>query len=201
MIGFDYPTEPHVRRHGPEGYQDYESYRDWLRDEFTFRCVYSLHREQWYNRGGTFHVDHFVPLAADPDGRLAYSNLVYACGTCNEAKRDILGIPDPCEVAFSDCVRVVRDGSVEALNGDGEMLIRCLCLNSKMNIQHRRRMIESLLTLRTANPKLFQELLGFPDDLPDLRPPKRRVPRNSKPEGVEQSYLVLRERGKLPATY
>ncbi len=201
MIGFEYPTQPHVRRHGPEGYRNYESYRDWLRDEFTFRCVYCLHREQWYNRGGTFHIDHFVPLAVAPDGELVYPNLVYACGTCNEAKKDFQGVPDPCEVSFADCVRVLHDGTIEALNDDGETLIQFLRLNSKQNTRQRRLLIETLATLETANPELFQEYLAFPDDLPDLRPPKRRVPRNTKPEGVEKSYLVLREREELPAIY
>ncbi len=36
---FSYPNRPHVRRHGPRGYANYESYRPWLRDEFSFRCV------------------------------------------------------------------------------------------------------------------------------------------------------------------
>ncbi len=42
---FDYP-EPRLERiHGPAGYSTYESFRPWLRDEFTFRCVYCLKRE------------------------------------------------------------------------------------------------------------------------------------------------------------
>jgi hypothetical protein len=45
---FDYAATAHVRRHGPFGYQDYESYRDWLRDEFSFRCVYCLKRIFWF---------------------------------------------------------------------------------------------------------------------------------------------------------
>lgn len=50
---FNYPDAPHRRRHGPRGYADYASYRPWLRDEFTFRCVYCLLREQWgLVRGG-----------------------------------------------------------------------------------------------------------------------------------------------------
>lgn len=32
---FDYPPEPHIRRHGPRGYSDYGSYRPWLRDELS----------------------------------------------------------------------------------------------------------------------------------------------------------------------
>ena len=67
MIGFEYPNLPHVRRHGPVGYKEYGSFRDWLRDEFTFRCVYCLHREQWCSRGATFHIDHFIPVTADPN--------------------------------------------------------------------------------------------------------------------------------------
>lgn len=201
MLGSEYPTEPHIRRHGPEGYRNYESYRDWLRDEFMFRCVYCLHREQWYNRPGTFHIDHFVPLAVDPDGRLVYSNLIYACGTCNEAKRAILGIPDPGEIAFADCVRVVRDGTVKALNDDGEALIQCLRLNNKPNIRQRWLLIENLTTLEHANPGLFREYMRFPDDLPDLRSPKRRVPNNTRPDGVENCYFALRERGDLPTIY
>ena len=105
MLGFEYPMGPHLRRHGPEGYTDYDSYRDWLRDEFVFRCVYCLHREQWYSRGGTFNVEHFIPVAVDPNGRCEYTNLLYACLTCNIAKQDILGVPDPCQIAFHKCLR------------------------------------------------------------------------------------------------
>ena len=74
MQGFEYPTEPHVRRHGPGGYQDYESYRDWVRDEFMFRCAYCLHRERWYGRGATFHIDHFIPVASEVQRELEYSS-------------------------------------------------------------------------------------------------------------------------------
>jgi hypothetical protein len=45
MSAFRYPAAPHARRHGPQGYADAESYRPWLRDEFAFRCIYSLFRE------------------------------------------------------------------------------------------------------------------------------------------------------------
>ena len=36
-VPFVYPAAPLVRRHDPHGYADYASYRDWLRDEFSFR--------------------------------------------------------------------------------------------------------------------------------------------------------------------
>jgi len=199
MIGFEYPTEPHARRHGPVGYQDYNSYRDWLRDEFTFQCVYCLLREQWYSRGATFHIDHFIPVAVEPSGRCEYSNLLYACATCNEAKKDSLGVPDPCEVAFHDCLRIRADGRVEALNAAGEKLEQTLVLNSESNVRCRSRLMRTIEFLKNANPALYKEYMTFPDDLPDLR--KKRVPTNTKPEGTANCYFALRERGELAATY
>lgn len=199
MTGFEYPTQPHNRRHGPVGYENYNSYREWLRDEFTFRCVYCLHREQWYDCGATFHVDHFFPVTADPNGKCEYSNLLYSCATCNEAKKDMLGIPDPCKVAFHQCLRIRADGRVEALNHDGEKLEKALRLNSEKNVGFRSRWMRNLETLRVANPDLYREYMGFPADLPDLR--KKRVTGNAKPEGAANCYFALRERGELPAIY
>ena len=199
MQGFEYPTEPHIRRHGPGGYQDYESYRDWLRDEFMFRCVYCLHRERWYGRGATFHIDHLVPVAEAPDRKLEYANLLYACATCNTAKSGILGVPDPCSIAFADCVRVREDGQVEALNETGESLVKKLRLNNVKNVQHRFRWMQILAALQLDRPDLYRECMAFPDELPDLR--TKQVPLNSRIESVGDCWFALRERGALPATY
>ena len=201
MIGFEYPAEPHLRRHGPDEYKDYASYRDWLRDEFTFRCVYCLHREKWYGRPGTFHVEHFVPVAVNPFGRCEYTNLLYACATCNAAKSDVLSLPDPCQVAFADCLRIQPDGTGEALNEDGETLRDVLDLNDRRNVEHRARWMRTLAALKATHPELYQEYMGFSENLPDLRRPNKRVPRNTKPGGAENCYFALRERGELPTTY
>ncbi len=45
---FAYPPTDHVRRHGPRGYENYENYKPFLRDEFDYRCVYCLLREVWF---------------------------------------------------------------------------------------------------------------------------------------------------------
>ena len=199
MRGFEYPTKPHLRRHGPGGYQDYESYRDWLRDEFLFRCIYCLHRERWYGRGATFNIDHFAPVAANPKGKLEYTNLLYACATCNNAKRQLLNLPDPCSVALSDCLRIRSDGNLEALNRDGELLVKKLRLNNDNNVEWRFRWMRTLAFLELHNPELFREYMAFPDDLPDLR--TKRVPNNTTPQSVDDCYSAQRERGKLPETY
>jgi hypothetical protein len=199
MIGFDYPAAPHARRHGPAGYADYDSYRDWLRDEFIFRCVYCLYRERWSQAGTEFHIDHFVPVAADAIGKLKYSNLLYACARCNEAKRAVLGLPDPCQIAFHDCLRVMDDGRIEAVNKEGKKLMLVLRLDSEKNVHDRSRWMRTLEFLKAKSLPLYQEYMGFPSDLPDLR--KKQAPENTKPDGAARCYFVLRERGELPPTY
>lgn len=87
MEPFDYPLASHQRRHGPRGYSQPESYQPWLRDEFSFRCVYCLIREQWGRVTGEFDVEHFRPQAINPELATVYDNLLYACGRCNGAKR------------------------------------------------------------------------------------------------------------------
>jgi hypothetical protein len=198
MQGFEYPTERHVRRHGPSGYTDFASFRDWLRDEFTFCCVFCLHREQWYGRSGTFDIEHFVPVSIHPDGKCVYTNLLYACTMCNIAKSNVLSMPDPCEVAIGDCLRVGSNGEVEALNASGKKLRDVLRLNHPTNVSYRSRWMRTLQTLQCENPSLYREYMAFPDDLPDLR--TKRV-KNSKPDGAENCYFVVRERGELPHTY
>jgi hypothetical protein len=65
-----YPSVPHRRRHEPRGYQDYREFKPWLRDEFTFRCVYCLEREAWYpDRAASFSVEHVLLGGSAPVGR------------------------------------------------------------------------------------------------------------------------------------
>lgn len=199
MNEFQYPNQPHVRRHGPAGYSDYESYRDWLRDEFLFRCVYCLHREKWYNRSAAFHIDHFIPVVSDSSSICEYTNLLYSCAACNEAKNAILELPDPCKIAFGDCLRVTADGQVQSFNKHGEKLLQTLRLNSPRNVEYRSRLMRMLDALQKSAPELYQEWMSFPNDLPDLR--TKRVPSNTKPEGALNCHFVLRESGLLPSEY
>jgi hypothetical protein len=148
---------------------------------------------------GTFHIVHFIPSAVDPAGECEYSNLLYACATCNEAKKAILGLPDPCRVSFRECLQVRPDGRVEALNSHGRKLEQVLLLNSDSNVRHRSRWMRNLEALKVKDPSLYQEYMGFPDDLPDLR--LKLVPHNTRPEGAANCYFALRERGELPLIY
>jgi hypothetical protein len=118
-VPFDYPPVPHVRRHGHRGYAGYESYRPWLRDEFAFRCVYCLTREVWTRFTGTYAIDHFLPVATNPDLETDYGNLLYACIPCNLAKGSSV-TPNPLSVLIASGVSVSTDGVAgrEGTRGD-----------------------------------------------------------------------------------
>jgi hypothetical protein len=199
MNAFLYPSQPHVRRHGPQGYADVESYRQWLRDEFTFRCVYCLFREQWGRVVGAFDIDHFLPISLFPDRERTYDNLLYACATCNavKGKRET---PDATAVLLNPDVRVTEDGAIHADGREAARLIELLGLNSPQSTEFRLLWIGIVALAERYDPPLYRRLMGFPDDLPDLgrlRPPGG----NSKVEGVRASYLARRRDNALPATY
>jgi hypothetical protein len=195
---FAYPSGSHVRRHGPAGWKNYGRYRPWLRDEFSFRCVYCLIREPWIDMRRGYQIDHFVPQKLRPDLKADYDNLLYLCAHCNNLKGAAL-LPDPCVVALGSCLRFLPDGTVEALSTDGERIIEILQLDDSRLVDFRRRKIGGLNSLAENNWPLFVEEMGFPKDLPDLAadPP----PKNTRPTGLRSSWLALRNAGALPEVY
>jgi hypothetical protein len=200
---FAYPVEPHVRRHGPSGYTVYSTYKPWLRDEFCFRCVYCLFRERWFPNGeAAFSVDHIEPQAHAAELICEYTNLVYACLTCNSIRRD-LPVLDPCTVGYGALLRVRNDGTIEGLQPAGQELIQALALNRRGLRDWRCNYFALLARIRRARKDRQADLVrwfGYPDDLPDLagqRPPGG----NDRPDGIHSSHRERRARGELPGTY
>ena len=199
MRAYRYPSQRHRRKHGPQGYSSPTQFGEWLRDEFVFRCVYCLEREQWVNRTGHFHGEHFLPVALRPDLKLVYDNLVYACHACNARKRAQV-IPDPLQVFLRSTVTVRPDGMIVARTREARSLVEILQLNSREYRKHRRLMIRILRLAARCDPSLCAELMGFPEELPNLAslaPPDG----NTRPAGVDKSYHAMRSQGKLPETY
>lgn len=167
---FVYPEEPHQRRHGPAGYTDYESYRDWLRDEFLYRCTFSLLRETWPQT--RFHIDHFVPQTERPDLVCDYDNLILLEGRLNLVKGR-RRVPDPCKVALGRCLYVhmkgEKMGCIEARNEVGEKIIRVLRLDSDDATQVRRDWIQILRSVAQTDEPLFRKFIGYPKNFPTLK--------------------------------
>lgn len=194
---FVYPAHPHVRRHGPSGWH-YSKYRDWLRDEFHFRCVFCLHRETWEGRD-IFEIDHHIPQnnkTGRPELRDVYDNLLYVCRGCNKVKDDLTDVPNPCEVAFGDCVEVADDGAIHARNEAGQLLIDLLRLNEAKLRAFRKAKIEDTQESRAG----LVRTLRFPDELPDLAG-RKQPPKNTRPEGLQHTCHARKQRGELPHVY
>jgi hypothetical protein len=192
------------RKHGPKGYADYSGFKDWLRDEFSFRCMYCLAREQWErDPRSSFGVEHLTPQSTDQSKALDYDNLAYACNSCNSARRQC---PLPTEFLNStmgDHVRLEGDGRYVHATEIGRSMIDLLKLNLPFFVEARRRIlfaygrtIGQYGGVQGADFDLFR----FPGDLPDLsalRPPNG----NDRPAGLGESAFRRRSEGRLPDFY
>ena len=203
-FAFVYPMAPHQRRHGPAGYKGYESYREWLRDDFSYRCVFSLIRETWIGRAASLDIDHFKPQSADPMLVCDYDNLLYLSHRTN-LRKGKLSLPDPGEIALGQCLKVEtsgdRIGEVTALNKDGDAIVATLRLNIEAEVDDRRKWLDVLRAVAVADEFRFRKLVGFPADLTNLADPQRKK-HNTRPDGILLSAFQRREVAKnLPEWY
>lgn len=88
-----------------------------------------------------------------------------------------------------------------ALNETGEVIIDLLRLDDDDATRWRRMVLGSIRqAIESGDEAGIQDRLGFPEEPPNLG--KRRPPAgNSRPDGVQQSWLPRRQRGELPAAY
>jgi len=194
---YAYPTS-HSRKHGPEGYLNYDSYRDWLRDEFAFRCVYCLFREQWGRQTASWDLDHWVPQAIESDLELSYENLLYACASCNSVKGD-RRVPNPTNMDLSAAVEVDPNGVIRSKNKQGQILIKIMRLDNDDYTRFRAMIIRTVNILADQDRDVYRLWMGYPTDLPDLS--KLRPTRNTRPDGVNNSFFALRARQELEDVY
>ena len=125
-----------------------------VRAAFNYRCGYCGVPEDW--AGGELEVDHFRPLARG--GTDEFTNLVYACTSCNRFKSDYWHADDaPDSFRLLHPRQDERDAHlVEAANGRwvgltprGWFHIRWLHLNRPQLIELRQ-LLQSERTLREA---------------------------------------------------
>jgi len=202
---FQYPAEPLRRRHRPRGYETPAGYKPWLRDDFSFRCVYCLERETWYpDLAASFSVEHFVPVAVGPALALDYDNLGYACTRCNSSRRAEPTL-NPATVPLGGHVLLGADGMLTGLTDAGNAMIDLFHLNENPALSVRR-LFQRLLQLSLDNldgeraPNLLSILFGYPADMPDLRT-LRPPGGNANPGSEDDCYFARAERGELSPVY
>ena len=186
MNPFIYPNQPRVRKHGPSGYREYGGYREWLRDEFDFSCVYTLFKETWVGKHN-FEIEHVIPQARDSAGERDYNNLVYAYHYANRIK-SAKRIPNPCDLVLSECLEVNEAGEIAALSPAGLALMKNLKLDNGELTKMRHDWIRALTLAQEHDPELYESFMGVPADLIDLG--SLRPPENSKPEGIARSLYA-----------
>lgn len=92
------------------------------------------------------------------------------------------------------------DGQIVGLTTESRRLIRLLGLDGREETEARMLWIGIIALAERYDMPLFQRLLGFPEDIPELsrlRPPGG----NLRPSGVRESYYAQRRHGVLPAVY
>jgi len=145
------------------------------------------------------HIDHFSPVARQPELAATYNNLLYACASCNAAKRD-LEVPDATAILLADSLRVLKDGTIEASTPVAAWVDKILGLNAPKYREYRLLWIEIVALARKHDPDLYRRVMTFPDDLPDLAallPPDG----NTRPDGVKTSHFEQRKNATLPESY
>ena len=196
---FSFPPKPHRRVHGPRGHRNYRDYKQWLRDEFEFRCVYCLTRERWLNQGHYgFTIDHVKPKSIHGDLTVDYGNLVYACFRCNTLKSTKV-LPDPCKATLRKHVKQ-RSGTFVHLTPAGRRMIAYLKLNERVRVDERAHYLSLFEFRNTPGAERLLRPFGYPSELPDLsrlKPPKG----NSRQAGLKRSHFARQQAGKLRPYY
>jgi hypothetical protein len=94
---------------------------------------------------------------------------------------------------------VQSNGTIKALNHDGDLIVETLRLDNEDYTKFRCLILGIIRSLAKHDRATMMMLLSYPDDLPDLS--KLRPLSNSKPQGVNNSCYARRSREELPETY
>lgn len=163
-----------------ESFSDYKAYREPLQTDFNKRCGYcDVHDTVLMV---PFHIDHFAPKKRFHELETDYSNLVYACPSCNRAKWDDWpmdsatpshdgqrGYVDPCEEEYDEHLERKTDGSIIAKTPLGAYIC------GRLKLQLRKHRFLWLLDRAMEQCDKIQDFLDSADDNdPDVKELKDR---------------------------
>lgn len=169
------------RRENPEAKTNYTDYKPELREDFNERCGYCGDHD--FFRQTYYEIDHFVPrkklkVIAPND----YSNLVYACRSCNNAKRakwptgdekvhndGKVGFIDPCDTIYATQFHRGKDGSIIACTELGHWMWSALNFGNPAHrviwsleeIRKRIRQIEESCSVGAVDVHIAADIMRF----------------------------------------
>ncbi|WP_298193728.1 HNH endonuclease [Metallibacterium sp.] len=160
MNPFSYPKSKHVRREHPGAFATYTKYKPALRTEFLEKCVYC--RRPDGGLSDDYGVDHYRPKSQFPALIASYTNLFYACNSCNRRKggfwpskeqlQDGLFVPNPCDHVMIEHLRY-KHSCVEAKSSAGKFALEMLDLNDPTLVKYR----QALITIIDATESKLRE--------------------------------------------
>lgn len=145
MNPFIYPKTIHRRKFQPAQYGTYQPYKPILKKEFSSQCVY-CRLPDGLKGYEAFGVDHYRPKSKQPTLKAVYSNLYYACNTCNRRKGSFWPtpeqesegwfIPNPCDHTMFRHLQY-KSARVEAKTQAGKCADEKLDLNGPTDVEYR----------------------------------------------------------------
>jgi uncharacterized protein (TIGR02646 family) len=158
----------------------YRDHKENLQIDFNHRCGYCNAIDSW--KLTYFEIDHFIPEAIlTIKTNTDYSNLVYACRSCNNAKRkqwptndenvpnqNDEGFIDPCEKEYADQFYRSLTGEIKYQTKLGQWIYFSLKLHKPQhkiiwNLEQLDEIIEEMekLSKSIENEQLSARLLGL----------------------------------------
>lgn len=149
----------------------YSDHKADLRIDFSERCGYCNSLDTW--KLTYFEIDHFIPQKRNKVQFLTiksntdYSNLVYSCRSCNNAKsnkwptgdqnipnRNDEGFVDPCDNTFNAHFERTANGQINYSTNLGKWMHKALNFNKPQheilwNLEELRKMIDEIEALNT----------------------------------------------------
>ncbi len=121
------------------------------------------------------------------------------CVLCNQSK-GATRLPNPTQAMVASAVRVFEDGRIEGTTREAQQIIRLLGLDGREETEARLLWIGIIALAQRCDPTLYERLMGFPENLPDLR--RLRPPGgNARQDGVMTCFHSRRRDDTLPSVY
>jgi hypothetical protein len=179
---FRYPKSLHRRTENPPVFGDYKKYKPYLKREFFDVCIYCRTPDK-LKGSDNYGVEHYKPKKQFPYLKTDYTNLLYACNTCNRRKRDTwpsaseiaMGrfILNPCLHRMSEHLRLMPNGEIDVRTSAGEVLVDLLILNEDSLIEFRLNCLNLLKAAEYTKSRLSKTIAQLNQKISTLSDPNK----------------------------